>query len=394
MVRALVKMIIALLFLTGSLRMVNGWDSVGITTLYFSLFLTLSTILLFKKVELKYNQVTFVLMYLFLLFSILSALVNQDVKVCVRAAMFFVMFLSVNVVIPSYLTVDSERAIVKVIVVTHIPLLFIPIILNRGIDSVPYYGIFDNTNSLGGVAVTVLAVFLALFFKDIEDIIFYRKNRAKKFVFLNILLIFCLILIITYTSSRTSFIAILTILLSGLSLNIINAIKYRKLGSFSARFIVFLPILVLLYFILDLFSPLKQSVHANIFSKFERKSSDLLDGRGEIWKDIIDRSGFFGGGSDIFNGHVAIGSHNTFVTVVGMFGWIPLILMILFFILAFYYSINHFLTSTSKYKYLPSVMLITFLTLSMAEDMFYKLSFIATLALLGTSMNKKKIVIK
>lgn len=86
-----------------------------------------------------------------------------------------------------------------------------------------------------------------------------------------------------------------------------------------------------------------------------------------------------------------MGAHNTFIWFLGTYGWIPFMLMIFFFINAFYNSFKQFLTSESKYKYLAPLMLITFITLSMAEDMNYKLSMIVSFSLAGIYMEHRKV---
>lgn len=386
--------LIIILFLGSTLRLTETWASSGISIVYVSLILILLTIVFFKKKEIKYNGLAMILMYLFLVFGALSALVNGDARTLMRAGVFFFLFISANVLIPSYFKEKTNIIIAATIIVSHIPLLLIPLITTGGIDYLPYFGIFSNPNNLGVVTATVLAIFASLIFKDIDNMFFYKKSKRKRFMLINIIVIACLMLLISYSASRTSFVAALAIFFTGFLLVLIRLFQHKKLGNLLFKGFFISPIMVAAYFILSVYLPIQESIEDNILSKFERKSVDVLDGRGAIWEQTIDKAGFFGGGSDLFYGEIALGSHNTFVTVLGTYGWIPFIVIILFFALAAYHSIKHFLTSDSKYRYLAPMMLVAFLILSMTEDMHYKLSMIAILILSGVCMNQQKLRVK
>lgn len=110
---------------------------------------------------------------------------------------------------------------------------------------------------------------------------------------INLLFITFLLFLITYTSSRTSFVASLVTLFFGLSLVSINAIRHKRMGMVIAKSVFILPFASLFLFAVYLIFPLQEAIGANIISKFERKSLDILDGRGAIWKYTFDEAGFF-----------------------------------------------------------------------------------------------------
>src|SRR5690606_13381751 len=119
---------------------------------------------------------------------------------------------------------NTEKTLIRLILISQIPVLIIPIILDGGINRTPYFGMFSNTNSLGGVAVTVLVIFAAVFFGDVERM-FLKRRISKKYIYLNFLLISSLLLLITYSTSRTSFVTALVVLFAGLSLALINTFR-------------------------------------------------------------------------------------------------------------------------------------------------------------------------
>ena len=392
MVRLWLLSITGVLFLAATMRLTNSGPSFWLSTVYATLFLLLLSVILFKKIDLKFNSFIIFLISLFFIFGLMSAPVNSDRDIFFRIIMLTILLIVSIIFIPSYFREDTEKILIRLILISQIPILIIPIIIDRGIDRTPYFGMFSNTNSLGGVAVTVLVVFTAFLLRDVEKMLLKRKT-SKKYIYLNLLFIASLLLLITYSTSRTSFVTALVVIFTGISLVLINVFRHRKIGNLIFKLIIIGPATALLFFILDKFIPLTESINNNIISKFERKASDLLDGRSVVWNETVENAGLFGGGSNFFYIETSIGAHNTFIAILGQYGWIPMIVFILIMLAGLYYSFIRFFKSESKYKYFAPLMLINFITLSMAEDMSYKLSFIVALSIIGVCINNARLVI-
>ena len=384
-------LLLSTVFLFSTLRITDEWAPISIEITYLTLFIVVLSIFIYKDKVLIYNKITFVLMFILLIFGILSSLVNSDVDSLMRVAVFYVLFISMNIFVPSYFKGNTEKIVAISLIITHIPILYIPI-LTKGINTIPYYGIFTNPNSVAGVAVTVLMVIVAIACNQVEYIYFGHKT-SKLLLALNIIVIMSLLMIISYADSRTSFLSALFVIIFGLSLVLVNVVRFKKIGDFIVRSIVIVPISIALFFILNIYFPLIETVEATILTKFKTKSSRVLDGRAEIWEQAFNMSGFFGGGSDVFFGEIGKGSHNTFIEFLGVFGWVPFIMIILFMLISFYYTIKYFMNSSSKYKYLAPIVFIAFTSLSMAEDMNWKASIIALFVLTGFVSNKTKLTV-
>ncbi|HLQ82681.1 MAG TPA: hypothetical protein VK121_02380 [Pseudogracilibacillus sp.] len=392
MIRFLIITLISITISASTLYLKEEWGTFSLTILYLTLIIIMISISLFTKVKYKYNSVTLFLMLVFLIFGIIASLYNQDLDLFLRANIYFILLISANIVIPSWLNEDTEKVITKIILLTHIPILFIPILVN-GFDEIPYYGIFSNPNSIAGVAVTIFAVFFAMIFNQFENIFFQKRNSKIYHMLFYIIALLFTVLIISYALSRTSFVTALIVFLSGMLLFLVNAFRLKKIGNVLRKgMFVFLPLILILY-ILNSYLDITKSIENNIIGKFQRKSRNVLASRDEIWNQAINNSSFFGNGAHYFQDKIGLGAHNTFVSLLGTYGWIPMLAILLFFIIAFYYVIKYFFKSESKYKYVAPLMLITFLTLSLAEDMNWKLSIIASLILSGFYMNKQKIKI-
>src|SRR5699024_8225678 len=150
---------------------------------------------------------------------------------------------------------------------------------------------------------------------------------------------------------------------------------------------------LVIIFLINKFLGLKESVVINIIGKFSNKNDNVLSNRDEIWSQAIDNTKFFGNGAHFFQEEIGLGSHNSFLSLLGTYGFIPTLCIISIFVIAFYNVVKYSLKSKSKYNYVGPLVIVTFLTLSMAEDMNWKLSIIVSLILAGHAMNKRKVTI-
>jgi len=333
-------------------------------------------------------------MTVFFVFSLLSASVNQDSKVIMRATMILLLYFSASIIIPWWFKGRTEKYVIRIMVITHIPLLLIPLLLDKGVVYTSYKGLFRNPNSLGIVSATLMIIFVSYFLKQMEDVFINKvKINKKGFLFNSIMGIITLYLMI-YSSSRTSFIALLVVVGVGVFLMLVTLTLKGKLGILIFKSTLSLPFVGAFVFLIVKFTPLPDLINKNILEKFHRKSGNLLASRDVIWQQSIDAAGFFGGGTDLFYGVVGRGSHNTFVSLLGTFGWVPALMIALLFGVALTKSLLLFTRNTSEYKYFPPLMLVGFLALSMGEDMQWTAALSCSFIMAGLVMNKSNIIIK
>lgn len=141
---------------------------------------------------------------------------------------------------------------------------------------------------------------------------------------------------------------------------------------------------------MNLVLPLTNAFYSVIISKFIQKENDVLDLRGIVWEQTIKSAGLFGRGRDFFETETVAAALNTFISMLGMYGWIPLIIFVIY--LAFYFTKSFsraFMNIDDKYLYLPILMLLTFVFLSVAESMMMKSSMLAVFALYVTNRQLK-----
>lgn len=390
--RLLFTSILVFIFFASSYRLAEGNEAIWTYSMYGSFIVLMLLVLLFKVKRIRYNKVLITLMALFSFTIFFSALKNQAVALFFNSLLFFVMFVAMGVVVNSYFKESTEKVVAYTVVISHIPVLLFPVITD-GFDTVPYKGIFDNPNALGLVAATVFAVLASIFISKVEKTMLY-KEKPSKLVMLGYLvsMIFLFVLVI-FSASRTSVLVAVATVLAGVILFLSFAIKQKRLASVIVKTVMSIPLILGVYLLVSHYVPINFYLEQNIISKFERKQSDLLDGRGDVWSRTAGDAGLFGNGESYFNESVGLGAHNTFVYIMGVYGWVPLIMFVLFIVVSLIFSIRYTLKSENDFKYLPLIMIITFIMLSMGENVVYRLSMVVAFAMAGVASNNKEVIV-
>ena len=245
--------------------------------------------------------------------------------------------------------------------------------------SVPYFGIYDNPNTMGAISSSVLMLLISMFFGALE-----YNNKKNILIFILFLLMICFINIVLITVSRLAVIA-------SISLFIILFILFnirmfvRKKNIFKFNFFLILSGSIFGYFLL------KNS--QNVIDKFVAKDvgGDVFDGRGYIWEKTINDTGFWGNGSSYFLDEFALGAHNTFISILGRYGYVYFILIFIFWLFLGFKSFKFLLrNSISFYTYMYFTVWYAFTILSLTEVMLYTpIMIIFILSMSGTNRKFK-----
>ncbi|WNF37355.1 hypothetical protein RJD24_02520 [Bacillaceae bacterium IKA-2] len=228
----------------------------------------------------------------------------------------------------------------------------------------PYSGLFDNPNSFGLLTGTMFSVVLVLFVSNI----FYKLN--VKLVLFYFSLMVCILLLISLSASRTSFVTALLLLLIVV---IIYCIKFLKRKAFNIGKVLNIFLIILLITSLSFIfinSSYYSVVEESIFNKFTQRSigGDVTAGRDRIWNSILSESILIGP-SEYSSNPNNPSAHNTFISKIGNHGWIVGIFYLIFWLVAFIQSIIYFWKNcrVDKYASFPFVSILTFILLSMTE---------------------------
>lgn len=363
-------------------------------------FILLPFILIVKrKKTLEINKNIFIIFYILSLLGTLSALVNEDVGLIINLLAILGSFIGLVFALPNVINDDPLKLIYRAILISHIPIVFIPI-LSSGLKTTSYTGMFNNSNAFGSVAATLFIVCSALLVSDVEKIIFDNKKLTTK----NVLLIVTSAVFFALTamsSSRASAVTAIAILILNLLIMVSKHLKplriyrFRKLSvkkkTAKNLFMKGVPT-ILLFTSLWILTPLSNLFEEGIIDKFIVKqdmSGGILASRQYTWITAIEETKLFGHGNNYFQ-NFERGAHNTFISLLGQYGLLFVTVFIILLLIGVYYSIQYALEMDSDYRYLPISLISTFMFMSMAEGMMLKLSMVSTFACLGIVSNYRK----
>ncbi|MFP7480186.1 O-antigen ligase family protein [Terribacillus saccharophilus] len=392
--------VIALIFLFSSLNLSDLLPVKGVFFVYALVSSLIIVPIFYKNKNLRINTVVLTFTYLFFLFCAISALINDDVGGILDSAFLVLLFVVTLTVIPS-IDFNINKVVFYGVILSHIPVLLVPYLL-YGIDTMPYHGIFFNPNSVGTVSATVFIVVFSVVLVKLEGIIAGRVERfyKSKLLLAGIVLLGTFYLTIL-SGSRTSSLAVAISVAVGLFYLTVYSIKQKRFLGLMIRGGFIALVAAIIIFLVVRFTSLYETIYNSVVLKFVQTSGsgDLLSHRGIIWQKTINDAGFFGGGSEYFTNNISYGAHNTFINLIGNYGWLPLIAFALIVIYGFFRSVKYTFTSNDKYKYLPLLSVINFISLSMAEVMIFTLSMLVMFFSLGSTLSKyehqeKEVVLK
>ncbi|WP_404784033.1 hypothetical protein [Altericista sp. CCNU0014] len=298
--------------------------------------------------------------------AVLSGLVNENAK-----ALNDGVWLLIGVpclffyALPRAAGRSMEAVMAWGLILGHVPYAIGSVVLSPP-ASLPYAGVFSNSNQLGITMLTICCGLLILLNKTLLD-------PPRPFRTLNLFgLSGALILtfgLISISNSRTSLLGGLIGLCVALYPAFLTLQRPRNL----ARLLLFglgLAGTLMLYWGNDL-SAMVQGLEAGYDDKLE--SNDTFNGRSYIWGKTFQDARLFGYGSnDYFMQQFNLGGHNSLIDILGQNGLIAAYLMVIFALMSFYAAYRFFLeqSAVNPYAIAPLLVSILFWIVSMAESMF------------------------
>lgn len=374
-------LLISVLILSCSI--IGSEYSLSDNLVYLSLFLLISPILSKNIFKIKFKKLDIIFSLILIAISCISAIVTSDFKLVFSAFLFVFLYFVGNV----FIGFTYSSRFIEVIYL-YICLFFSSILIFFCIISdtleIPFKGIYVNSNSMGGMLASALIIITALIFGLLE--LGFRKNIKIT----TILIVFYLIIFyfLLMTVNRASIVApIITLCIMYFLVNIKYIYFYNPLFLFR-----FNSIFLFLLFISSYLIPL--DLLNNFLNKFDDKGQDVLDGRTYIWSKTLSDSGLWGQGSNYFIENFSLGAHNSFISILGRFGYVFLLFVLIIWMIlglrALIFSLQRF---NNLYIYIPFLCWFGFTLLSMTEVMLYKplmIVFFLSLSLLSVKMVKNE----
>ncbi|MDK8193774.1 hypothetical protein QP794_27200 [Paenibacillus sp. UMB7766-LJ446] len=332
------------------------------------LALSFPLILLFMLKQIKkirINISVFVAFIFFVFSSLISVLVNADSGSIINVMAIAYLYIFLAILFNSIEENQQLNLMRSSILSSHITILIISLVFFGGI-SVPFKGMFLNPNSMGQLLITISVVVSAIFYQLIYNKMFLNLKIKKSKLFWSFVLALIVLYLSILTKSRTSNLVVIIVYILPLVYIFFKSLRNLKNVT---NLIVLFPFAAFAVWALIRYTGIFNLFNNLILSKFVIKSNDLTDGRSYVWKYTIDNTGLFGNGHYFFDN--TVGAHNTFIDILGEYGWASLIFFIIFTLLTLINSLKY-LKGNHDNRFVPFLMVVAFIATSMTEGQMFK----------------------
>lgn len=344
-----------------------------------------------RKTILHIDKNLFLVFNMFVIFSLVSALVNEDLQLLLAVMLMFMIYVVLTIIIPTLFQDEIMPMVSRSLFILHVPIIFIPMIFDK-MTPIPYKGIFYTTSAFGTVVATMFALSISKLLYVCDEIIYGSERISRLKATIVLLLSAALFYLVIISGSRISVLtSLMLIIMSGAHLTRRLFTFRKKIKMSSIMKMMMIGIFTYpLYRVINIVIPINDMFSKVIIAKFYRKQADLLDKRGDMWSQAFREMNLFGHGRDYFSDTV-VAAHNTYISLLGQFGLIPLLFFILFLVIGLYKAFKFTKRQEDTYRYTPFFIILTFMSLSMAEGMLLKSSMLMSFIYIGyVSIKTKK----
>lgn len=259
---------------------------------------------------------------------------------------------------PKYFTSKPLKLVTITLFAGHLPYLLISLVTS--VPRYPYEGVFANPNQMGILGVILGCCSLIILNSQIKS-----RGRMKSIIlFASFVLISLLVVFIS--GSRTSLIVFVMLMFIFLSINMNILSRYK----IKANVVISLVAAFILY---SAYLHYGDALNGMITKmQYYSNQSNIFSGRLYIWRTTIGDISLLGHGSRYFQMKFGLNAHNSLIDILGEYGAISAIFMILFagfgLILALRFYNRY--KRNDNYAIAPLMIMILFWGLSMGEGLF------------------------
>ena len=352
-------------------------------SLVISLFIIIVSVVLHKKIIVQNVQASvFFSMYTF--FCVIAAGVNQDMVLLKNSLQLMCLFFAVSIFFN-----DLVKEHVLEIVLNSVQIAYIPFLVlcfqQANYMYEAFAGVFENPNTMGFSMIGLMIVVLMKLY-DVAIKMLHGQQQIKNILSFLLYTIIYLVgmYVILLSNARTSLltVAFATVVVIVCIVKSMNK-TFLPFIKFVALFTAVGVGLVMVMMKMDRMQVAVQS----ILLKMERKSTNITDGRLEIWQYVLEHFNFWGHGVESLWSIGVSHAHNTFINILQEAGLLALISYSLFLltIAKGYRQMNEQLVVFT------GLIIVAVLGISTFEILYFNMLHILVFAVSGSIRDKGKI---
>lgn len=296
--------------------------------------------------------------FLFIIFIMLSMVAHFEVSILITFLGLILIWFTMFIQIPMMKIQSNDLYSNDTMLILYVLLIVHIISILTDFTTYRFAGIYTNSNFTGGEACALCAISCSSFLR-----IYFDETKRRTGLVVSGLAIAVSTVVGLATNSRTSVMTIV-ILLFLTMIFMLSSIKNKK---YFRRMLIVVFILVIVAFVAYKLGIVNSAI-TEIVVKFTNRRGNELAGRQERWAIVFQRLQFFGNGEKS-----AFGTHNTFLSMLDQYGYVPCFLLALFVIVGIIKSLIFVCSDNDDdNKYLPLFCFICFGVTCMFEQMMLK----------------------
>ena len=352
-------------------------------SLVISLFIIIVSVVLHKKIIVQNVQASvFFSMYTF--FCVIAAGVNQDMVLLKNSLQLMCLFFAVSIFFN-----DLVKEHVLEIVLNSVQIAYIPFLVlcfqQANYMYEAFAGVFENPNTMGFSMIGLMIVVLMRLY-DVAIKMLHGQQQIKNILSFLLYTIIYLVgmYVILLSNARTS---LLTVAFATVVVIVCIVKRMNKTFLPFIKFVaLFTAVGVGLVMVMMKMDRMQVAVQS-ILLKMERKSTNITDGRLEIWQYVLEHFNFWGHGVESLWSIGVSHAHNTFINILQEAGLLALISYGLFL-----------LTIAKGYRQMneqlivfTGLIIVAVLGISTFEILYFNMLHILVFAVSGSIRDKGKI---
>lgn len=352
-------------------------------SLVISLFIIIVSVVLHKKIIVQNVQASaFFSMYTF--FCVIAAGVNQDMVLLKNSLQLMCLFFAVSIFFN-----DLVKAHVLEIILNSVQIAYIPFLVlcfqQANYMYEAFAGVFENPNTMGFSMIGLMIVVLMRLY-DVAIKMLHGQQQIKNILSFLLYTIIYLVgmYVILLSNARTS---LLTVAFATVVVIVCIVKRMNKTFLPFIKFVaLFTAVGVGLVMVMLKMERMQVAVQS-ILLKMERKSTNITDGRLEIWQYVLEHFNFWGHGVESLWSIGVSHAHNTFINILQEAGLLALISYGLFL-----------LTIAKGYRQMneqlivfTGLIIVAVLGISTFEILYFNMLHILVFAVSGSIRDKGKI---
>jgi len=290
-------------------------------SLVFSLLMIIISLLWHKKIIIQNVQAS-IFFSIYTFFCVISAGVNQDMDLLKNSLQLFCMFLAVSIFFNDLVKEHVMEVVVNSVLIAYIPFLFVCFQQAHYLFG-GFAGVFENPNTMGFSMIGLMVVVLMRLYQITVRLLHGQQQLKLMLAFGFYTAIYLVSLyIILLSNARTSLLtaALVTIVVIVSNLKSLNK-TFLPLLKFSALLTGTVLVVIIAFLKMNMMQDAVQS----ILMKMEKKSTNITDGRLEIWQYVFEHVQFWGHGVESLWSIGVSHAHNTFINILQEAGFLALI---------------------------------------------------------------------